>query len=257
MADNNIASWMQPATAIGGTLLGIATQKKREKRAMQNTRSLMNEQKNNQKELNEHGQKLQLNTWEKTSYPAQMRMMEEAGLNPALMYGQGGQGGTTGGQGGGSASGGNAPAPMDIGNAIQLGLMNAQRKKIEAETENIKEGSQKTYQEGKGQFLKNVIAQWEMHGTNEIVENTKSKHYGDAGMTPTSIKGKLANLSVEKLEKEIKNLNVTERAKEQGIKLSKEQERQIYHAILQNWAKTGIQAINTVNLMDIIRKAIK
>ena len=105
------------------SVLGMLGQKKREKRAMQNQRELMDLQTRNQMNLNEQGQKLQMKTWEETNYPAQMKMLKEAGLNPGLIYGQGGAGGsTTGSQGGGSASGGNAPAPqhMDL-SAIRQG----------------------------------------------------------------------------------------------------------------------------------------
>ena len=49
----------------------------------------MDIQARNQQMLNEHGQRLQLKTWEQTNYPAQVQMLKEAGLNPALLYGIG------------------------------------------------------------------------------------------------------------------------------------------------------------------------
>ncbi|AXH75614.1 MAG: DNA pilot protein [Microviridae sp.] len=123
------------ANAIGGQMLT--------NQSYGRTKNLMGIQQANQMKLNEQGQALQMKTWEQTNYPAQVGMLKAAGLNPALMYAKGGTGGTTGGQGGGSAAMGHAPQapPMAIGNLLeiasakaQIELVNAQRKKVEAET---------------------------------------------------------------------------------------------------------------------------
>lgn len=75
----------------------------------------------------------QYDMWLKTNYSAQKRELEKAGLNPGLMYGEGGGGGTTTG----SASA--MPAPlhaqgMDIASAAQLALIKAQTENIKADT---------------------------------------------------------------------------------------------------------------------------
>jgi hypothetical protein len=95
-------------------------------------------QHQNQRDLNEQGHELQMDMWNRTNYGAQVEHMKNAGLSPGLMYGMSGGGGTTAGsQGGGSASGGQAQAwnPMDLSN---MALMDAQRRNIDAKTENIK-----------------------------------------------------------------------------------------------------------------------
>ena len=136
------AAAIQAGAQVGGGLLTMMGQRKREERAMQNQQKLMGLQFSNQKKLNEQGQRLQMDTWEKTNYPAQMKMLKDAGLNPGLLYAKGGSGGVTGSQGGGSASGGNAPAPqqmpnMDIGNSVRTAseilLAKAQARKTNAE----------------------------------------------------------------------------------------------------------------------------
>jgi len=112
---------------------------------MSNQESLMNLQMTNQKQLDKYGQELQLDTWKKTSYPTQVEMLKEAGLNPALLYGGSGSGDTTGSQGGGSAASGNAPSPqqmpMDLASGImmakQIELLEAQKQKVNAETQNV------------------------------------------------------------------------------------------------------------------------
>ena len=85
--------------------------------------------------------------WDYTNYENQVAHLEAAGLNPALLYGQGGGGGATAAGGnaiagsGNSAGGANTGSPQAIksqiiegaGMGIQLGLMNAQKRNLEAD----------------------------------------------------------------------------------------------------------------------------
>ena len=91
----------------------------------------------------------QLSMWNATNYEAQTAHLEAAGLNPALMYGAGGGGGsTTAGSGaGGQASASGAgkqqllhdrTTPIDI---AQITVAAAQAKKLEAEADNLQAGS--------------------------------------------------------------------------------------------------------------------
>jgi hypothetical protein len=58
-------------------------------------KKLMGFQKGHQMDLNRHGQELAMDMWNQTNYKAQVDHMKKAGLNPALMYGSAGQGGST------------------------------------------------------------------------------------------------------------------------------------------------------------------
>lgn len=106
-------------------------------------KKLMGIQYQNQRLLNQQGHDLQYDMWNKTSYPAQLEMMKNAGLSPGLMYGGGaGSGGSTGSQGGGSAASGSAVAEkmMDLDvmlKAKQLEQMDAQTDRIIAEKNKI------------------------------------------------------------------------------------------------------------------------
>lgn len=144
-------SGMNPFIGIGaGVATGVAGgigQRRRENRQMNNQRRLMDIQFGNQQALNQQAHDLNFEMWQKTNYGAQMEELKKAGLNPALLYGQGGQGGSTGGQGGGSAASGNAPQqmPMEIGAAVQaaqtaanIKLMQSQADKNEAEASSIR-----------------------------------------------------------------------------------------------------------------------
>ncbi len=174
------------AGILGGVINSIGSNK-REKRAFVGQHKLMDIQTDNQMKLNRQGQELQLDTWNKTNYGAQMEHLRDAGLNAGLMYGQAGAGGTTGGQGGGSASGGSAPSPaaMDIGamQAAQIALMGAQKEKLESETNNTNKDTElKGAQEGSviasttWQELQNRIGQMtEQDAIQAIVAETDSK----------------------------------------------------------------------------------
>ena len=127
--NQNNMSFMTGAggAALGmlGGFIGAGNQHRRQ-------RELMSLQHQNQMALNRQGHQLQFDMWKKTSYPAQLKMMKEAGLSPGLMYGGGpGAGGSTGSQGGGSAAGGSAAAfnPMDLSNMM---LMKAQAEDLKA-----------------------------------------------------------------------------------------------------------------------------
>lgn len=139
---------LSAGSTIANATIGMIGQRKREKRAMNNQKQLMDIQHKNQRELNQQGFDLQKRMWDETNYGAQMDHIKNAGLNPALMYGMSGGGGvTTGSQGGGSASSGQAPAPqqmpsMDIQQALmmsaQIKLMEAQAKKADAEADSTR-----------------------------------------------------------------------------------------------------------------------
>jgi hypothetical protein len=123
-------------SAGAGALIGNIGAKAREKRQMANQKELMSLSTGYQEQLNRQGQKLAMDTWRQTSYPAQMKMMQEAGLNPGLMYGSAGAGGTTSAGSGGSAPGGAVQQgnPMEMGLINQARLLNAQVKNVEAQT---------------------------------------------------------------------------------------------------------------------------
>ena len=96
--------------------------------------------------------------WDYTNYENQVKHLEAAGLNPALLYGQGGGGGATaagGAVGNGQGTPGQAPSggsPQAVksqliegaGMGMQLGLMEAQKKAIEAKAAKDAADAEKT-----------------------------------------------------------------------------------------------------------------
>lgn len=83
----------------------------------------------------------QLQMWKDTSYSAQMEQMKKAGINPALMYGMNGGGGTTIGN---ATTGGGAEAPKGGGEQIAAQQMGIQYQLLQAQKENIQAQTEKT-----------------------------------------------------------------------------------------------------------------
>ena len=187
--------------AVGGAL-GMIGQNKRAKKQHNRQKELMGIQLKNQQQLNKQGQQLQMQTWRDTNYGAQMDMMKDAGLNPALMYGMSGGGGaTTGSQGGGSAQGGNSHAPMDIGASVQASLMMAQASKLKAETKEIEAKTDKVGQDisESQQRVLESISKVALNTKMGITEDSKAK-----------LNGSIEKLNGEQVKKAISETKLNE-----------------------------------------------
>lgn len=123
------------AAGAVGQAMGIG-----QKRQVKQQAKLNAEQVKSQKELADYQQKLQMDMWNQTNYGAQVKHLKEAGLNPALLYGKGGGGGTTiGGGMSTGVSGGSAEAPSATNKAFEgMSMIPAQIEMMKAQTENIK-----------------------------------------------------------------------------------------------------------------------
>lgn len=146
------------------------------------------EQVKNQLELNKGQKEDQLDIWNKTNFPEQVKKMKEAGLNPALMYGGAGGGGSLGSVGAGSASAvtPNIESPtkgmnIDPLTFAQVENIKASTEKTKAETENIS-GEVKT-----GLTLDNIRKAFENNINKEsehdqlaVIKETARKLTGEA-----------------------------------------------------------------------------
>lgn len=124
--------------AIGGlgSILGIGKRKEkkaREAEEREHKRQLeyMGLQAKYNKEQAEYSTELSKEMWDYTNYENQKKHLEEAGLNPALLYGQGGGGGSA--AGGGAAAGVGLPSSTGVGMGIQWEQMEAQKELAKAE----------------------------------------------------------------------------------------------------------------------------
>lgn len=110
------------ADLLGG-LLGFALEGHEDQRQREQQQALTDIQVKGQKDLTGYNLELQKNLWDYTNYENQMEHLKKAGLNPALLYGKGGGGGTTASLATGSVSGGTAaPQSGEIAQARQMAL---------------------------------------------------------------------------------------------------------------------------------------
>jgi len=164
-----------------GKLMGVALGNAETRRGNKVERGMMQQQYQNQRNLNQQGHELQMDMWNKTNYGAQLQHMKDAGLNPGLMYGMGGGGGTTAGsQGGGSAAKGSAQKQMGIEGlmaAAQTELINAQKKNVDADTQNKKDQNPNIGKQGENLDANTNLAKQSLD--NKLEELRKQKLEND------------------------------------------------------------------------------
>lgn len=138
---------MQAAQGVLGGVMGLITGGINDRRQLRQQRRLNELNFEQYKRTTDYASKSALDMWNATNYGAQVEHLKKAGLNPGLLYGMSGGGGaTTGPQG----TMGNANAPSGggemgmVGMGLQNGLMAAQMKLIEAQTEKTKAEAAKT-----------------------------------------------------------------------------------------------------------------
>lgn len=142
MAAAGVASSAMGGLDIGGNRL--------RKKQVEQQKKLTDIQVAANKELADYGMGISKEMFDYTGYEAQRKQMEAAGLNPALMYGHAGEGGSTIAGGAGSAGAGHASDEasqkmtriQQQGMALQLSKLGseiamnkAQAKKLEAEAD--------------------------------------------------------------------------------------------------------------------------
>lgn len=137
-------TWMQAAAGAAGSAMGIGVQrlgaKYDRRQQLQTQQGLTEIQMQAEKEMMDYQQELALRMWEKTGYGAQVKQMNEAGVNPALMYGMGGGGGqTTGPSGSPAITGGSAQhinsGAIGMQTGMQMALLASQKDVLDSQAE--------------------------------------------------------------------------------------------------------------------------
>lgn len=183
--------------AIGGlgSLLGIGKRKEKkareaEEREHQRQLEYMGLQARYNKEQAKYSTELSKEMWDYTNYENQKKHLEAAGLNPALLYGQGGGGGSA--AGGGTAAGVGLPASTGVGMGIQWETMEANKelakaqaaktnaeaaKLITTDTENVESQTEKNKQEIKESKKRIESLTSQIHKTNEESKIVEFNNY--------------------------------------------------------------------------------
>lgn len=160
---------LQVAQSGIGAGMGLLLGGINDRRQLQQQQDLQNLQIKGSKELTDYQYQKQLEMWKATNFSAQKEQLKMAGLNPGLIYGMGGAGGTTTGSGGAGVSGANAPVggrevQDAMGMGMQLQLLKAQKDNIEADTANKKAQEKDLIASAEGRGLENAFTAW-MQGT--------------------------------------------------------------------------------------------
>lgn len=229
------------AGAIGNELgyqLGNLTgsNERRRKEQLKQQQALTDMQRNAQSGLMKESYALQKEMWDSTNYEAQMEHIKAAGLNPALLYGQGGGGGTTTGSGGASVGGGQASGEAE--------RMNAQ-----------------TAQTGMGLQLAKMKSEI---AVNESVAEVNKAQAAKAGEETTTISA-ARNPTIEKIKAETENLaqlTANENVKNLGLEIDnkiKSLDEQLKSATLQDSAELIKQNVNEIkqNILKITAETAK
>lgn len=198
---------------IGGQFLGNEAKEKAQRQQFENEKSLMGLQAGYNKEQARYSQQLAKEMWDYTNYGNQKKHMEAAGLNPALMYGQGGGGGAS--TDGGEAQG----VSMGTSQAVMMGLhakaMEAEIAKTMAETAKITTETEKT-----GVDIGVSQAEQELKGALQKQAEENTILLGKKGkLTDEEIKQTNANwqLTFEKLRGVMMDNEIKEETKQNQI----------------------------------------
>lgn len=163
-----------PITAGVGTGLGMLLGKYNDNRQLKQQGRLGQQQMGFNKEMADYNMANSMKMWEATNYKGQMDQMKKAGINPALIYGNSGSGGTTQGaatgapvSGGQAPQGGNEAMGMMM-SSMQMKMMQAQVENTQADTANKKASNPNIPLEGEN--IKASTA-----GITQGIENAKAQ----------------------------------------------------------------------------------
>lgn len=228
------------------------------------------------KEMADINQQHNKDMFDYTGYQAQVAQMKAAGLNPALMYGSAGGGGSTQGGTGmaGSASAGNGsvggtPNAPDagiisgVGMGLQLGLIDAQKRNIEADTAKKEADAKKTagadtmYTEALTK-LANADIDYRNMSTEKVAAEIKTigdmsvklmqearKLASEADYNEQTLKDRVTKASSEAIGSILDNMQ-----KSMNIKLTEAQTKAITENIAIAWYNAGTNRMNATTTAD-------
>ena len=228
------------------------------------------------KEMADINQQHNKDMFDYTGYQAQVAQMKAAGLNPALMYGSAGGGGSTqggagmaGGASAGSGSVGGTPSAPDtgiisgVGMGLQLGLMDAQKRNIDADTAKKEADAKKTagadtmYTEALTR-LANADIDYRNMSTEKVAAEIKT--IGDLGVKLMQEARKLASEAdyneqtlkdrVTKASNEAIGSILDNMQKSMNIKLTEAQTKAIAENIAIAWYNAGTNRMNATTAAD-------
>jgi hypothetical protein len=262
---------MQAANTLGNKAFDIADDvlfgKYRSKRQLEQQKKLTDIQVDANKQLADYGMVLQKELFHATGYGAQRKQMEEAGLNPALMYGHAGAGGTTGTPATGSAGMGQSSTETERkmasiqaeGMALQNRLLSSQVRNIDADTEQKLATAEKTrgvdtevakatldniIKDSRGKDLQNtfneiqndILSDTWFDKVNEIKWNsTKARYDMEITLNNRDISDATKAQAIDSYSLQVQNLATDILLKDAKINLTREQAEAVSKNVMNNY----------------------
>lgn len=256
----------QAAGNVIGQTIGLALQPLKNKMQLSQQKKLQKLQIQGDKELADYQQQQQFDMWNKTNIKAQVEHYKNAGMNPGLMYGMGGGGGTTTGAGTQTGvTGATAEIPQGMGiqmiTSAQTNLMRAQAENLDADTAKKKGVDTKKIETEIG----NLIASTENTKAKTTLTELQSDFQRLENKVKTATLDKAiarieweADDAFEKLQKDVRENNMGEELYKLSINTAFAQYAKLIAevALIDQQTKTGKAqeiAITTENEMNIKR----
>lgn len=188
------------ANTAANTVLGMALARWNDRRQLRQQEKLNELSTAQAKELTEFNRAQQLQMWKDTNFAAQKEQIKAAGLNPGILYGQGGAGGATASVSAQGAS--NAAAPgggSEILGAIGMGL---QRRLAEAQVRTAEATAKKA--EAETGAIGFEIEQIKANTENVKADTALTKMQEENVALENRLKGKSMDLQLYLLQNNVK-----------------------------------------------------
>lgn len=212
------SSMMGAGAASGiGAIVGVMGDEWNRQQTNSANRGFQSRQARLNEEMAQRNQQRNKEMWDYTNYENQVKHMEGAGLNKALMYGGSGGGGATAGGAQGQGAGMPQASPVQGGQLMamqtmkEMALMQAQKENIEADTANKKADA--NYTGGSK--------------TNNTDQDTNNK-YQDEALKAQELANKrktaddeVALVKAERIGQELQNLGTAQNTAESQARVSK------------------------------------
>lgn len=250
---------MNTAQNAVGAGMGLILQGINDRRQLRQQEKLQNLQIKGQQQMVDYNYAKELQMWKDTNYRAQMAELKAAGLNPALMYKQGGPGGITGSPVG-NVTGGQAPAGgMEIMNMMmtkaQLELMKAQTDKTKAEAGAIPTTIAKTEAETKSitQGIENQKVQAELMDAQRFATNVMSDINARSSNSQVASAARRVEMETEEVKRMMRENNIAEATIDEKINLIKLEAYNAYLTSIKTQQDTDKAKAEITNMQEQIK----
>lgn len=199
---------------LGGLFNNGMSQEEAMQLQYENEIKKMQEQYNLNREMASYSQELNKEMWDYTNYENQVEHMKAAGLNPALMYGNGGGGGSS--TQGGHTEGVGMGASQAVGMGLQAKLQEAQIQTMQAEANKANAEAIKISGADTKLTESQTVTNQSLVDLNKATENLRNATAGKEQEMIKQVEQSISNMK-EQLRGLVLNNDITEATKKATI----------------------------------------